>query len=172
MAIAETYNELIMEKIIREIILEGTELTIGEIESRFNAFTESNDTAEPLFDNEGAHTSDEEASSASKYNNTHDEILRDLTVLYSELFKLSDGAMLYLDRWRVDARTLEARLAKLEEEIVELLIIAEDTEGYFGFVADTFDDTSLIDLNNTDALIDLTGHTVSINPSNAGATRL
>jgi hypothetical protein len=172
MSIQDTYNSLILEGIIRDILLSGSKLTVGEVQRRFESFIEDNDTSKPLFKADDFQTDAKENASASKWNNTNKQVLQDLTALYKELFSLSGNSMDTFDRWRTEGQVLEARLIKLEEDISDLLLLAEDTEGYFSYVADVFNDAILIDPSLTTAFVDLINHTVSIGTSNSGATKL
>jgi hypothetical protein len=71
----------------------------------------------------------------------------------------------------VESKVLEGRLDDLNERICTLLLLEEESAGYFNYVQDTFADRSKIDSTYTTAKIDLVKQRVSIGTSAAGATR-
>lgn len=165
MAIAETYNEVILEQVLLQILREGIDPTVDEIERRFSAFLAANDTSKPLLrvDIKTHLTAAQENSSVLKHNETDRLLLQDLSVLYKESFKLGTKVLEQADRWKAEVSALEARLKTLEEELVSELLVSRDIEGYFGYVQDLFQDASLVDPVST-VLLDVGQGTVSIPP--------
>jgi len=163
---------LVLENIIRDLLREGINPSISEITSRYETFIADNDTSQPLFGLADAKVVKAEASSATKYNNTNDEVLQDLVVLYRHLFKVSNQSIENFERWKTETKILEGRLDDLNERINGLLLISSDTAGYFNFVQDSFVDNSKVDLANTTAYVNVDKGLVTIGTTNAGATRI
>lgn len=172
MSIDETYSEIITEDIIKEILSEGESPSVSEITTRYNAFVAANDITAPLFDANNYTVDFGEASSVTKYNGTNEAIHQDLRVLYRHLFKTSEQSIATFNRWRAEAQLLEGRLGGLEQRIEALLLLAEDTAGYFNFVQDNFANNTYVDLPNTTAYVNVNKGLVSIGTSSLGATRI
>lgn len=172
MAIRDTYSELIIEDIIKEILIEGSAPSASEITTRYEDFIEDNDISEPLFIANNYQVEYGEISSVSKYNNTNSDIQRDLKVLYRHLFKISEQCLSNFERWRTEAKMLEGRLDNLNERVASLLLLASDTAGYFNFMQDNFVDNNKVDLANTTAYVDVVKGMVRLGTSTLGATRV
>lgn len=170
MAIETTYKEFIFEKIIKEILAEGTVPTLTEIETRYNDFIEANDVSNSLFNLNESKVETKEISSASKFNNTLDSIYQDLYILYRHLFKISDQSLRYFQRWKAESEILEHRLDELNERINLLTLVNLDSAGYFNFIQENFLNSSKIDLTNTKAFIDYNQSFVSIGTSTNNST--
>lgn len=172
MAIRDTYAELILEKILKEILDEGNVPTAAEIANRFDEFVAVNDISKPLFVADNYKVNFGEPASATKMNNTNAAILQDLKVIYRHLFKISNRALENFDRWRTESRLLECQLGALEERIDALVLTSSDTAGFFNFVQDNFVDTSKVDLSQTTAFVNVDKNTVSIGTNTSGPTRI
>jgi len=172
MPIRNTYAEYLVEQIIREILAEGENPSSTEIEDRFDEFEETNDISKALFIAKNYLVAENTSSSSSLYNTTNSDVLRDLQVLYRHLFKVSDQSIKNFNRWRDESRLLETRLNNLEEKITSLLLLSEDTAGYFNFIQDNFVDTSKTDLTNSTAYVNIDKGIVQIGTSSIGATRV
>lgn len=170
--IRDTYAEVILEKILKEILEDGDLPTAAEVVERFEDFEEVNDISKPLFTAEDYSVETSEPSSASKFNNTNTAIYQDLKVLYKHLFLISGQALDNFDRWRSEAALVERQLNELEDRLASLLLLSTDTAGYFNYVQDNFVDMSKVDLPNTTANVDTYQRIVSIGASNSGATRI
>ena len=170
--IRDTYAELIMESILREILNEGTAPTAAEITTRFDDFVAAYDISQPLFIGEDYSVEPGEVSSIAQYNGANAAILQDLKVLYRHLFSTTNQSIKGFERWKKEAEVLEERLQELEERITNLLLVADDTEGYFNFMYDNFATTSKVDLTNTTAYVNVGKSLVTIGTSTSGGTRL
>jgi hypothetical protein len=172
MAIRDTYAELIVEQIIKDLLRQGVSPSTTEINNQFITFTDEHDIAQPLFVSKDYHVAIDEISSVTKYNNCNNDIQRDLRVIYKHILKISDTAIMNFQRWRTEAQLLEGQLDALEERIASLLLLSSDTEGFFNFIQDNFVDTNRVDLANTTAYVNVQKHLVSIGTSQKGVTRL
>lgn len=172
MAIRDTYAELITEQILKEILTDGDNPSVSEIASRFKTFTDTNDISQPLFEADNYKVDMGQSSSVTSWNSKNNDILRDMKVLYKHLFKVSDQLVNNFERWRSEGKLLEGRLDDLEERITSLLLLSNDTAGFFNFVQDNFVDNSKVDLAESNALVNVDKGVVSIGTSSVGVTRV
>lgn len=172
MAIRDTYAEIIAELILREILREGEAPSASEITSRFETFVAENDISQPLFDALTAKVEKYEVSSVSKYNTTNTTIQQDLRVLYKHLFKVSDQTIQNFERWRNESRLLEGRLDDLNERINSLLLLSNDTAGFFNFMQDNFVDNRKVDLQNSTTYTNVAKGVLTMGTSSLGSTRV
>lgn len=172
MAISETYGELILEQILRDLLLHGESPRLSTITSDFNTFTATNDISKPLFKSTTSKVTWGENSSATKNNLTNNTILQDLSVLYKHIFKISEQSLLNFERWKAESQLLEGRLDILTDRINNLLLLSSDTAGFFNFIQDNFVDTSKVDLTNSNAYVNTSKDIVTIGTSSPGATRV
>lgn len=172
MSISSTYTELLMEKILKDLLSEGTIPTVSEITSQLDAFLADNDLTRPLFSADSFKVTTGEASSKTKYNNMSAVIQRDLKVLFTHLLKVSDKSINYFERWKAEARLLERQLNTVSDRISNLLLLSQDTEGYFNYVEDNFSDMSKTELSATTAYVNTDKQLLTLGTNNAGATRV
>lgn len=170
MSIADTYSDLILEQVIKNILDDGIVLSIAEIDSRYKAFVNNRDLSAPLFDEGQAEVIPAEKFSAAKYNETNLEIARDLTVLYKELLAITDDSIKSFDRWRTETLSMQAQIRALDTRITNLL--RTQIEQNSNFIADDFIDSSKTDVNNTTAFLNLNEHTVALYTSNNNPTKI
>lgn len=170
MSIAQTYSTLILEQIIHQILDDGIPLSVSEIDARYKAFVADQDLSKPLFNKNNSEIVLQESASVTKYNQTNFEIARDLTVLYQELFTITDDSIKSFDRWRTEILSMQSQINALDTRITDLLRTQIDQNAHF--IADNFADATKIDLNLTDAFVNLNEHTISLSTSNRNPTRL
>lgn len=169
MSIESIYQDLILDQIIKDMLNENISLTTNELINRYNTFIETHDLSKPLFDLDNAKVITLENASASKWNNTNQEILRDLIVTYKAMFKITSDSLVNFDRWRTELALLESQLKTLDTRISNLISTQTNLNTFF--ISDDFVDTSKIDLVNTTAAIDLKHQTVTLNTSTPKPTR-
>lgn len=172
MALEKTTLDILRARIIREMLEEGVTITVDEVNRRVEDFLAANNLDEPSFDSESYKVDYKSNSSSSLYNETNQFIGDDLGILYRNMFLLGGDSMKTFDRWRTQFNSLEAQLDQLEDRVANLLIVTQDTEGYFNFVSDVFSDTSKINLVDSSVIVDLSREQISIGPNNPGATRV
>lgn len=173
MSINDTYLELILIKIINDLLVEGEIPTSSKIESVIDEYLTEYDFSKPLFKYDTTNiVSYNEVSSVLKQNNTYSTIKQDLLVLFKHLLQTTDQVILNFDRWREEAKLLESKLSTLEQRIDNLLLLTEDTSGYLNYIQDNFVDTSKIDLSNTTAYPNVNKNYIAIGTSSIGATKI
>lgn len=169
MSIGTTYRELILEGILRDILEEGAVPSIAELDSRLAAYLDEHDPSEPLFDYTDYAVATNTSASVASTTGAYQGIYNDLRALYKHLLATTDLQFTTFDRWKAEARLLEAQLVELEGRIDTLLLLSRDTTGYLNYVQDYFTDLSKVDLANTTAHCDAARRSISIG-STAGAT--
>ncbi len=170
MSTTTSYNEFILESVIRQILDSGEIPTTELIESMYDSFVLDKDLTQPLFDNVAANVVLEEHASASKYNNTNYEIWRDLQIAYTSTFDSTNQAIQAFDRWRSEVLALEAKLRSLDTRLADLI----KTQLHLGshYISEVFSDTSKVDLSNSTAYINLKDNNVSLNVSDNKPNRI
>lgn len=165
-AISEIRASEIIEVIIRSYLVRGEVPTFDEIETEFNNYVALNDLNLPRFNSSDFNVAYKGNSSASLYNNTNLTIKQDLNTLFSTLLNTTDQAVKLFNRWETKAQSLEHRLLGLEGRIGRLLAVAEDTEGFFDVVGDTFNNLDLTDLDLSDSIdINLSQNLITMSKS-------
>lgn len=172
MAVLDEQRNIFLQEAIWELLDEGTNPTVELVGERLAQKLEQSPLEEPIFDADSSLVTGHTSSSAEKENNTNTLILSDLLTLYRGMFLLTNDAMKSFDRWRSEMQRLESQLDSLDNRVTNLLLITQDTEGYFNFVSDNFVDTEKIDLENSDVVVDLGRELVTVGPNNPGATRV
>lgn len=147
MTISDVRSDQILEEIIRSYLETGTVPTVEQITADFDSYVALNDISLPSFTVDASGVTFGEESSAIKYNTGNNNIKGDLDIVFRNLYLTTDKAVKLFDRWECKANKLENRVVQLEGRIGRLLALAQDTEGYFDIVGDTFTDTSLLDLD-------------------------
>jgi hypothetical protein len=147
MAISDIRSNKIVTTIIQSYLEQGQVPTIKQIEEEFDAFVESNNLNLPTFRSPEFEMEFQENSSAQKYNRGNRTVKDDLTVLYRALYQTTGRSVELFNRWESKVSKLENKILDLEGRIGRLLALAQDTEGFFDIVGDSFSNTSLIDLD-------------------------
>lgn len=172
MGISETYTEVLMEQMLKELLAAGEAPTFTAITNRFNSFIANHDISKPLFIAEDYHVTRGDSASAADYNTANLEIQRDLNVLYRHLLKISERTITNFERWRSEAELLESQARTSEERIKSLLLLSSDTAGFLNFVQDNFSDTSKVDTSLTTTYLDVQKGLVTLGTNSLGPTKI
>lgn len=172
MSIETTYREMLLEDEIRERLKQGEATSSSDLREIVEDLIENTDLSQPQFVAENYHVEVLENSSASKFNNTFGVIRQDIRALYKEMIELSLVSIDAYERWGIETESLEKKLVDLEERIENLLLLTQDTEGYFNFIVDNFTDSTMVDLDESTILVDPSSASVSLAPGTGDVTRL
>lgn len=172
MSIETTYQELLLEIIIRSILSEGSSPSISEITKQFNAYISTHDLSLPVFDSSNYKVDYLSTSSASKFTSCNADIYQDLKVLYRHLCTLSEQNTINFDRWRAESKLLETQLQDLNSRLSSLLLISQDTAGYLNFVQDNFVDLSKTDLSLSNVFLNIPKQYITIKPTGTSPNRI
>lgn len=165
MTVSKIYKEVVIQDIIKSLLFDEIIPTPAAVEAQLEEHEESHDFSEPLHTSAQANVEFGENSSATKYNTTTSNISKDLTVLYRSLLDISNQSSKRYDRWRAKALAIEARIKLLADKISNLLLVEEESAGYFNYIQDDFSNLSKVDLANTTTRIDTKHQHVSIGTS-------
>jgi hypothetical protein len=171
MAIDATYKEILVENYIKEELSKGNVVSATDVADYIKAL-ESYDLTRPQFQAAGYYVGYNENSSVAKFRNTFYSIRQDVQALYREMLSLSDKAIRTYDRWNIEAGSIEKQLVNLEARIDNLLLLAQDTEGYHSVIIENFLDSSMVDLDLSSCLVDLRAHQCTLQPSSGTSNRL
>jgi len=148
MTIAETYYEVLKERVLVEYLMDGISPTPADIEDGIDAISKSlqNETLDRPSTNEFVFSVAPESKSSVKYfNNLYTAITNDLTVGYNEAKQSGED---YTSNYSYSYSTLlgfQKEIEKLETKVGALLNTAKDIEGYSDFIQENFSKNDLID---------------------------
>lgn len=164
MSMKETYANAILTEILREFLDDGTVPTADQLTEAYKERIENHpNLAKPFLSDEDYSVDEYAESSASDYNSFFERVQSDTAALYEEIWERMDDSMDSFDRWRIELEQLKKKLQGLNRRIDSLLILRDDTDGYFSYVEDSLVDFSKIDMTNTTAKVDVVSHMVSLN---------
>jgi hypothetical protein len=175
MSISNIYKSYLYNQYLVSKIQEGSSLDSIDIANYFENNIDILDLSVPQFDSDDYVVVPKEHASALKMNNTISIMKQDLTVLYKTFVQLMRVSGEDYERWINEISLLEKRLLDLEDRIDNLLLIAQDTEGYHSFFQDNLTDLFYIDLTNTTVAVDILSQAVFMIPtltSNQVTTRI
>jgi len=104
-------------------------------------------------------------SSASEIHDIADTISQDVGMVTREIYRIAKDSSRFYDRWSNEMKRLSALARQLEQRTDSLLLLNNNTMGFFAYVGDVFADMSQIDTDETDARVDLHETAVTINPA-------
>jgi len=172
MSIEATYRTLLTEDYLKSELQRGIAVSALDLEEQVNTLLETLDLSVPQFTAEDYYISMKENASASKFINTFTEIRQDLRALYNDMMTLTRVSMDAYERWAIEAEFIEKKLIDLEDRIENLLILTQDTEGYFSFVNDNFTDLGKVDLDLSTIRLNLDTASVSMKPASLATSRI
>ncbi len=172
MSIEATYKTYLLEKYLKEQLQNGQFVSAIEVVEEAEALNASADFSEPLFKSTDYEVVDEEEASAKKFNDTFRMVHQDLNVIYQEVSALTENALSVYERWRIEAETLEKELIDMEEEIENLLLLADDTEGYHSIIVDNFTNLLSTDSLATTTKVNIEAGVVSLKPDSDATTQI
>ena len=164
MSMKETYASKILTEILREFLDDGIVPTADQLTEAYRVRTLNHpNMAKPFLSDEDHSVEEYSESSASAYNEFFERVLYDSEALYEEIWDRMTDSMDSFDRWRIELEQLKKKLQGLNRRVDSLLILRDDTAGYFNYVEDSLVDFSQIDMTNTTAKVDVVNHMVSLN---------
>lgn len=179
MSIASTHAEYIAERIFLEYLRKGTILTSDQLLDLLDEYKETHpNLSEPTSKALDFSVDRGGVSSAGLIQTISESISDDVSIVARELKSLVGESKSYYERWMVELQRLLTKAKRLEHSIDTLLLLQNDTAGYFAHVSDAFADLNKVDTSETDAKIDIRETTVTLNPyaeypvDSSGGTRI
>jgi hypothetical protein len=170
--ISDVYRQLLIDKLVKSKFEYKEDSSAEEVAAHINNELENSDLSVPQFRADRFSVVRKENSSAGKFNLTFDTLRQDLDVLYKSLFNITEVSINSVERWKTESYSIEKRLQVLEDRIDNLLLLAQDTEGYNSFIVDNFDDFRYVDTANTTVQVDTAASQAYIKSSNSSLSRI
>jgi hypothetical protein len=171
MALKTTYREYIIEKLWLEYLYSGIIPTADVIEDDLLAYQVNHpDLTLPASKRTDFDVERGDNSSAALIRDVANIVSDDVAIITRELYRLAKESQRFYERWSYESKRLSGKAAQLENRVDSLLLLTEDTAGYFAHVSDVFADMNKIDTDATTARINLHDTAVVLNPSADSAT--
>jgi hypothetical protein len=175
MSIETIYKNILIEKYLKDNLQEGNTLSAFELIEQAEIYHDSlnidaTTRPQPLFDVELREVVRFEEASASKMNNTFNDITLDLKVAFIEMGELNTNSLRMFKRWQIESESIRKELIDLEDKIENLLLVTQDTEGYHSIIVDNLTDSLNTDLIQTTAALNIETRTVTLKSNNDSTT--
>lgn len=165
MGIATTYKEYLLEKFLLEHLKNNEIPTSDELQEELEEYQAIYpDLTKPISKYENFSVEHGEESSAAKMLEVAETFSQDIGIVTRELYRIALESSKRYERWTYEMKRLDARARKIEQRVDSLLLLANNTAGYFATVGDVFSDLSLVDTSSTNALVNINEGIVSLNP--------
>ena len=165
MSLKTTYKEYILEKLLLEYLHEGTVPTADQLEEDLETYQETHPDLElPKSRFIDFEVERGDNSSSSHLHTISETVSDDIGVVVREIYNLVGKASKFHERWSFESKRLAAKAQKLNQKVDSLLLLMNNTEGYFATVADLFTDMNLVNTDNTTAYVNINEQSVTLNP--------
>ena len=174
MSLKTTYKEYILEQLLMEYLKDGTVPTADTLESDLVTYQETHpDLSLPKSKFIDFSVDKGSESSAAQIKEIAETVSNDAGVIVREIYKIANTAIKFYERWSFESKRLAAKAQKLEQRIDSILLLTNNTAGYFATVGDVFTDMNLTDTDNTTAFVNVDEQAISLNPgtTNAGTVK-
>jgi hypothetical protein len=166
MSLETTYKEFVVERILKEYLKDSVIPTAEQLEEDLEEYQKVHkDLSLPLSKYVDFYVGDVgDESSAALIKTIAETVSDDVNIIIQEVYRLANDANKFYERWSFEAKRLAAKAQKLEQRTDSLLLLQNQTAGYFASVTDIFADLNLVDTDNTDAFVDVDQRIVTLNP--------
>lgn len=165
MSLELIHQEYIIEKLHKEYLYDGIIPTSDMLKEDLDTYKEEHpDLSKPTSSTTEFNVERGSNASASLIETIKSTVDSDVGIATKETYRIATEAQRFYDRWSIEMNRLEAKSAKLEQRVDSLLLLSEDTLGFFAFVGDVFTDMNSINTELTTAQVNLRENTISINP--------
>lgn len=165
MSIVSAHRDYVLEQIFLEYLLDQQILTADELEDLLAEYEADhpnlNDPTSKAIDFSVEHG---EESSSELIQTISAAVSDDVSIVSGELKNLVGKAQGHYERWTVEVQRLINKAKRIEHDIDTLLLLQEDTAGFFAHVSDAFVDLNKVDMDVTTATVDTRETTVTLNP--------
>lgn len=165
MSLTESYKEYIINNVLIDYLKQGIIPTSDDFNDAINTYQSGHpDLSQPKLKYQDLDVEYGSYSSASKVENAATTISDDIAVVTQEIRNLVYKNRRFYERWSYELQRLLSKIRKHEHDIDSLLLLEEDTAGFFSHVSDVFSDTNKVDMSSTTARVNVRETTVVINP--------
>lgn len=166
MSLEKTHQEYILERLHKEYLYDGVIPTADQLQADLDEYQKTHpDFREPTATYSDFSIELGGEASSSLMEEIRETVDNDATIASREIYKVAADSQRFFDRWSIELNRLEAKSRKLEQRIDSLLLLEEDTTGYFAYVGDTFSDLNSVDTENTTAEINIRENNVTLSTS-------
>lgn len=158
--IEEVYLRKITQQILLEMLKDGVIPTSTALIGKTREQTDNLDLANPRLAQPRPAIAYGEEASASKFNNILSRLADDLDVLYDVSLISEKDIGLSSMRTLTELNQIGKTVNGLIERAARLLLTTDQTEGLLAVLGDSFEDSTLIDLDATTAYVDTFGQCV------------
>lgn len=156
MTLPGEYNDVLLTEYLIEALQDGEVPTVDELVDQLDQLRAQYPLIgqRPLFsiiENEVGYY---ENASSSKFNSSFSRLEKDIHVLYDTINKLKKRIVENSQRWSTHYNTKRRYLDELEDRIDALLLMENETLGYFKYISDDFSSVFFVDLDATTAEVD------------------
>jgi len=164
MSLETSHKELVVERLYQKYLLDGVIPTSDIVEEDLAIYEqEYPDYKVPTSKSVDFNIEHGSVSSASHIKKIIDTVDDDISIINREFLSVTQKGQAFYDRWIMELNRLNDKATKLEQKINSMLLLTEDTTGFFSFVSDAFVDMNLIDTALTTAVIDKKNNMVVMN---------
>jgi len=164
-SLATTHKEYIIDQVLKEYLYQGVIPTSDQLEEALDTYQDTHpNLSQPVSKYKDFTLEKGSYSSASAVQEAAEVFDQDIGVILRELRKLVQTNRRFYERWSYELQRLVGKATKLNHRITSLLMLREDTAGYFAHIEDVFSDMALIDTENTTARVDIRETQATINP--------
>jgi hypothetical protein len=166
MSLAQTHAEYITEQLMLEYLYSGEVPTAEQLEADLAAYQEEHpNLEEPTSKAMDFSVGSGNNSSAALIQSIADTFSQDVGIVTREIYRVAEASSRFYDRWSTELKRLSLTARKLEDRVDALLLLNQDTAGFFAAVGDVFADMNQVDTEETTARINLHEASVYIDPS-------
>jgi len=171
MTLSNTYKEYIVERLMLDYLKDSKIPTTDQIEEDLHEYMKTHpDLSLPLSVYKDFTVERGSSSSADKIQEIANVASQDIGVITQEIYNITRKSSVFYDRWSAEAKRLSARAKGLEHKIDSLLLLNQDTSGFFSYVGDIFVDMNKIDIKETSAKVNIHENTVTLNTARSMKT--
>ena len=168
MTLSITYKEYILNKLLKEYLYDGIIPTADQLEDDLETYQENHpDLSLPYSKYKDFTVARGDNSSIANLKEFTSTIADDASIVSSEVYNIANTSSRYYDRWSYEIKRLSNKSKLLEQRVDSLLLLANNTEGYFATVGDVFSDMNYIDTDNTTSLVNIYDQNITLNPGTA-----
>ena len=171
MSLKGIYNDALLTDFLLERLRDGEVPNVDELNQELNSLRQIKPLLgeKPLISLTDTTLDKHEEASARKINDIFAGEIKDLDILYSTISEFQTRATDQLLSWSTTFSSLLRSLEELEDRVDTLLLLRQDTLGYFKYVSDDFRTLEYIDLENTTATIDTNSGMCSMMETTTGS---
>ena len=164
-SLATTHKQYILERLMLDYFYNGVIPTSTQLEADLASYMlDHPNLNEPVSKSKDWSLDQGSYSSAAHIHDIADTVSQDVGVITREVYRIAEMGIRFYDRWTNEMKRLAAYARKLEQRVDSLLLLNNDTMGFFAYVGDVFSDMNNVDTDETTARVDLYSGSVSINP--------